>query len=657
MILKIRADQGPNAAGTIKRLKYADPSCIMIFYQAKLTVKISKGRNHMQAVLYTLVFPVLPYILWRSYHRERKVRKGEVVLRYLFYLIVMSCISAAALAVFGDEETSFLEKMDKSAVFALKYVLMELCAGLLTAGAEWSLLKKKYIIKIDWEGFASWKPVVLCGKYICPVLPYLLAVFVIVLNGSMMFDNVVWGDEAFSVNTAQNSMFGVMQIVYYLDTHPPLYYYWLKLWGDLFGFSIPVCHLASLIPFVMGILLALFCFRKKFGAVPAVFFIVLSGLGVFCLQYNLEIRMYALTFFCLAACFWCSYRVVSGGKKLSWAGMVFFGLVAAYSHYYGLVAGGILVFFTGAAVWLRYRGKTWIKGLIAVLIFIAGYSPWLVVLYKSIKNVSGNWWVTEILKPEEAFNMVFFGGEMVKITVPLVIFLCAAVFLVDSGIVRREAGENFGVKICVPDWKKWNEKTYAAAIGFLTVAGTIGFGYFLCLVMTPVLVARYLYPVSAVMACLIVVAGSRMLEILKEAGEREKLPHLEGTGKGILVLVCVVLLSAGIKNYNAYSPEVELQKERTQATLDIIGTPEENINMVTNGVKHLGWTVLKHYYPDNEIITGDYRMSETGRFWYFSPYELAPETLEELESAGMSVTVYGEQWIAHYPFYLYYMES
>lgn len=608
----------------------------------------------MQAVLYTLAFPVLPYIIWKSCHREEKVRKEEVFLRYIFYLIAISCISALFLAVFSDEETSFWEKMDKSAVFALKYAVMELCGALFVAWVEWSFLKKKYIIKVDWDGFASWKPVILCKKYLCPVLPWLLAVFVAAINVSMVFDNVVWGDEAFSVNTAQNSLFGIMQVMYYWDSHPPLYYIWLKLWGDLFGFSIPMCHLASIAPFLAGILLALFCFRKKFGAVPAAFFIVLSGLGKFCLQYNLEIRMYALTFFCLTACFWCSYRVIGTGRKLSWVGMVLWGLAAAYSHYYGLVAGGILIFFTGAAVWLKCGGKTWIKGLCAVLAFIIGYSPWLIILFDSMKEVGSSWWVADILKPAEAFDMVLFGDKMAKITAPLLIFLCVPMFLADSGIVRPETGEGYAAKICVPALKKWDDKTYSVAVGLLTIAGTIAFGYFLCLVMTPVLIARYLYPVSAITACLIVMAGSRMLEIGKEFGEKEGLFHLQGIGRGVLTAVCALLLFIGVKNYKNYSPEVKAQKESTQDTLRIIGTPDANVKMVTNGVKHLGWTVLKHYYPDNEIVNGDYRMAYADRFWYFSPYELAQENVEEMESWGMSVAVYGEHWIAQYPFYLYY---
>ena len=611
----------------------------------------------MQAVLYTLVFPVLPYILWRSYNREKNVKKGEAVLRFFFYLIVTSCISAVALAIFGDEETSFLEKMDKSPAFALKYALMQLIGALLVAWGEWSYLKKRYVIRVDWDGFAAWKPLIWCKKYICPVLPYLLAVFVVCLNVSMVFDNVVWGDEAFSVNTARNSLYGIFQVAYYWDSHPPLYYYWLKLWGDLFGFSIPMCHLASIFPFVLGILLALFCFKRQFGALPSAFFIVLSGLGRFCLQYNLEIRMYALTFFFLTTAFFCSYRTIAAGKKLSWVCMVFFALAAAYSHYYGLVAGGILVFFTGAAVWHKHRGKTWIKGMCAVLAYIIGYTPWLSILFNSIKSVGRSWWTTEILKVTEALDMVFLGRGMAKFTKPLLLFLVALVFLVDLGFVRGgKEEENCAVKICVPKRKALHDKTYAIAVGVLTVVCTIAFGYFLCLVMTPVLVARYLYPVSAITACLLVAAGSRALEILGEFGEKEGLPHLRGIGKGILALFCLILFFAGIGNYLGYSPEVKTQKELTQATLDIIGTPEPDVKMVTNGVKHLGWTVLGCYYPDNEIVNGDYRMAEAARFWYFSPYELSPEQLGELEGSGMTVTVYSEHGLAQYPFWLYYVE-
>lgn len=76
-------------------------------------------------------------------------------------------------------------------------------------------------------------------------------------------------------------------------------------------------------------------------------------------------------------CFYCSYRVIEDGTRKTWTGMVLWALGAAYSHYYALVAVGIMMFFTGVAVWIKYRGKTWRKGVLAIVAFLIGYAPWL----------------------------------------------------------------------------------------------------------------------------------------------------------------------------------------------------------------------------------------------------------------------------------------
>lgn len=370
----------------------------------------------MQAILITMLIPVLPYGLWKRYNRAKNVKKGEAVLRYFLYILIISFISAAVLAVFSDEDTSFLEKMDRSAGFALKYAVLELGAAILVAFAEWNFLRKKRLIRVNWDQLVTWKPTVLCRKYICPVLSYLLAALVISLNVSLIFDNVVW-----------------------------------------------ICVV-----------------RQK----------------------------------------------------------------------------------------------------------------------------------------EEVF-----------------------------------------VEVHTPNRKNWTSETYSIAAGLFTIAGTICFGYFLCLIMAPVLVQRYMYPLSAVAFCILVVAGARWLTLLGQLGEKTGCFHLKGVGKAVMVCLVCGLLVKGIGNYQDYRKLVWQQNEKTEETLDIIGVPDKDVNMVTNGVKHLGWTVLNHYYPDNKIINGGFDMAESDCFWYFSPYDLGQDTLEEIAEGGVSVTVYGEKQISQYPFYLYYMES
>ena len=66
-------------------------------------------------------------------------------------------------------------------------------------------------------------------RKISPYLLYLLAALILILQFTLTFDNVLWGDEAFSANTVRGTSFeGILQISHFLDSHPPLYYFWLK---------------------------------------------------------------------------------------------------------------------------------------------------------------------------------------------------------------------------------------------------------------------------------------------------------------------------------------------------------------------------------------------------------------------------------------------
>jgi len=610
----------------------------------------------MQIFLLTLLFPALPYVIWKSYSKKA-VKWEESIQRYFMYALIIAFISAIMLALFSDAGTSFWEKMDKSFVFALKYMLMVLGAALAVALGEWICLKKRDVVNAFWEQFKSRKPVVFCGKYICPALPYLLAAAMVFLNMVLMFDNVLWGDEAFSVNTAEKSLGGILQVMYYWDNHPPLYYYWLKFLGELLGFSVPVCHLASLIPFTGGILLAVFSFQKKFGKIPAAFFVIISALGTACLEYNLEIRMYALAFFCVTACFYCSYRVIISGKKSAWASMVFWALCGAYTHYYALVTVGLLLFFTGTAVWVRHRGRTWWKGFLAIFLFLLGYAPWMFFLITAIQHVSASWWVTDVIALKDCLIMVFGSKGMVRIIAPLFVFLTLTILLSDSGIFQPgKQSEDGCLKIHKPGLGKWSAETFSMAVGILTIVGTVAFAYFLCFIMKPVLVVRYLYPLSAVTLCLLVIGSGRWLALLKRLADRTEMSYLADFGKAFLLGLMGILLVIGMKNYRVYSETARLENQRTSETLELIGIPGEDVKMVTNGVQHLGWTVLYHYYPENEIVNGNYDSTDADMFWYFNPTELSQEELLRLEQKGISVTAYGEMQLAKYPFYLYYME-
>ena len=614
----------------------------------------------MFTIIITLLLPLVSIGIWRQYVLKNNGKgaiggKGEYALRYLIGLICMLVIPWILLSLIGNDGNTIFRKLTESREYAVKVLCLEICVMLLytigelfveeaKAGKHEKIrsVLNKITVSRTWDIFR---------KYIGPVAVLILTVLVVCLNFSMMFDRVLWGDEAFSANTAHKDVGGILQVLYYWDNHPPLYYYWLKLFGTLFGYKVPVFHLASLVPFVIGIVLALTVMRKHFGVLPAAFFVMVSGLGQACLEYNLEVRMYALAFLCVMGCFYCSYRVISDGSRKTWAGMVLWALAAAYSHYYALVAVGIMLFFTGVAVWIKYRGKTWKKGVLAIVAFLIGYAPWLYFFYAGLKNVSRGWWMTEILGLGQSFEIVMGGRRMNGIVFPLVVLFLLATLVADSAVFS--VGKD-GVRMQKPSVGKWSDKTYAMAVGACTILGTLAFAYLLSVIMAPMLTQRYLYPLSAVAIVMLAVGSSRVLELVAEL-EKNSWKGLEFAARMLLVVLLVVLFGLGIRNYQECYDNYEQQKVETDKTLDLIGTPDADVQMVTNGVKHLGWTVLYYYYPDNEIVNGDYDQAESDRFWYFTSAQLDADSFAELQQEGYQVTDYGLMQLAQYPFYLYYI--
>ena len=461
----------------------------------------------MFTIIITLLLPLVSIGIWRqSILKNNKksgqsvtIGKGEYVLRYLTCLLCMLVIPWILLSLTGNDGNTILRKLLESREYAVKVLCLEISMMLVYAIAELFVEEAKAgkheKIRSVLSKITDSKAWSVFRKYIGPVAVLALTVLVVCLNFSMMSDRVLWGDEAFSANTAHKDVDGILQVLYYWDNHPPLYYYWLKLFGTLFGYKVPVFHLASLVPFVIGIVLALTVVRKHFGLLPATFFVMISGLGQACLEYNLEVRMYALAFLCVMGCFYCSYRVIADGSRKTWAGMVLWALAAAYSHYYALVAVGIMMFFTGVAVWIKYRGKTWIKGVLAIVAFFIGYAPWLYFFYAGLKNVSRGWWMTEILGLDQSLEIVMGGRGMNGIVFPLVILFLVVTLAVDSSVFSVEKD---GVHMQKPSARNWSDKTYAMAVGACTILGTLAFAYLLSVVMAPMLAQRYLYPLSAV---------------------------------------------------------------------------------------------------------------------------------------------------------------
>ena len=133
----------------------------------------------------------------------------------------------------------------------------------------------------------------------------ILSFFVCLLQA---FGQDIWFDEVFSVNFIQHS-YKEIAVLTGKDVHPPLYYWYLKLFHDIGKVLVPaassivLCKLASMLPFVGIFVYTLTAIRKNFGLhVAGLFWFLIMTMPQIS-NYTVEIRMYSLALFFITAAF------------------------------------------------------------------------------------------------------------------------------------------------------------------------------------------------------------------------------------------------------------------------------------------------------------------------------------------------------------------
>lgn len=503
---------------------------------------------------------------------------------------------------------------------------------------------------------------------------FLLALAVVLLNFSLAFDHVVWGDEAFSANTISGtSAFGIFQKIFYWDSHPPLYYYWLKLVSLCFGECTFAYHLASLIPFTICIVLALFPLRKKTGTIPVMFFVTILGLSEVTSEYNLEIRMYSLCFLFIFICVLCTLYIWESEKLYLWVIMTLAAVCAAYTHYFGLVVAGILLFYTGLFYFLKKRGTSWKRGLTAITAFVLLYAPWLYVFARQLKTVSGKWWLSEIQAPDYLLKVVYCGEKLFPLWMTLSVFLTICFFINETKVIYLTFDDTCQcVKWHVkrPVWTGCSKELQILLWGWCIIVSTLGFTYIASFLINSLTVDRYMYPlipISLVMLVLQIKSVSAYAEASfqqlsqKSSAGYIHLFHWEGvcfrrvlkTMIYILYLLVLVICLFDFKYYRSRSKTEELF---TKITLDVVGEPNPDAVMIGNQVKHLSWTVLYYYYPDHQIedCSPDALEETPSEIWAFLGYDISDETAANMEQKGYQWDYWEQMWVGKYECRLYH---
>ena len=142
----------------------------------------------------------------------------------------------------------------------------------------------------------------------CGVLFLFLGILSFFVCLFQAFGQDIWFDEVFSVNFIQHSYKETAALTG-KDVHPPLYYWYLKLFHDIGKVLVPaassivLCKLASMLPFVGIFVYTLTAIRKNFGLhVAGLFWFLIMTMPQIS-NYTVEIRMYSLALFFITAAF------------------------------------------------------------------------------------------------------------------------------------------------------------------------------------------------------------------------------------------------------------------------------------------------------------------------------------------------------------------
>ncbi len=213
-----------------------------------------------------------------------------------------------------------------------------------------------------------------------------------------IFHTSLWFDETYSVAIANHSFVDIWKIGGN-DVHPVLYYWMLRMICLLTGGSILAYRIFSTIPIILLGLIGFTHIRKDFGEKTGILFTFLTFFLPISAVYANQIRMYSWAFLILALFFIYAYRLYKGEEGLkNWIIFASFSLCSIYIHYYGLMAAGI----TNVMLLICFIKKKNIKAIrnivIAGIIQLLLYIPWLFYFIGQLQHVSKGFWITMELK-------------------------------------------------------------------------------------------------------------------------------------------------------------------------------------------------------------------------------------------------------------------
>lgn len=285
----------------------------------------------------------------------------------------------------------------------------------------------------------------------------------------------VWADEAYTFALIRHGYADIWTITA-ADSHPPLFYFFMKFFAAPFGYNLMVSRMVAAIPCLLLMAVGGWQLRKLFNTRTGLLFILLYFLYPYLMDYAVEVRMYSLAELLIFLNALYAYRCWKWNKPKDWVIFALAGTGAALTHYFALVSAGLI--YAVLLLTILFGNKKLLKGwAIASAITILLYLPWLGNLISQlIFKANNEYWIAPITLSTLVGYVrdVFYTGAMQA----YFLFLGAAYAIAFVMLLASRDKKIIGPCLC------------ALAIPL----GTVAVGVIASIILRPVFVLRYVVP-------------------------------------------------------------------------------------------------------------------------------------------------------------------
>lgn len=453
--------------------------------------------------------------------------------------------------------------------------------------------------------------------HIMDILIWGLIVFFSLLYISLLFNYNIWTDEAFTLQLVKGNLAEIIEGTAN-DVHPPLYYFYSKLFYVLTGGSLWVQKFITIIPQVGTYVLIATVFRKKFGDMAAFLSLLFFTCIPCTMEFTVQVRMYSLALLFVTLCGIFAYEAYTENTKRSWIWLTVGALGAAYTHYFAFVSIIVIVGFLFLAILFKKRAlfKNW---AIAAVVMVVGYLPWVQPFITQVTRVRESYWIPEIT-PEVVweyfiwtFDLELLPGVVYGI---LALLIIAAVVMIVNLIRKKERAD------------------LTALWAMLVPTLTTVLGVVISMTKSPIYRDQYIFPALMLLAIFFGLA-------------------LRNVNWKLLLPVCAFFLVVGAVQYK----ECFRQEYRSTYVPQTMAFFEENL--APDDVIVYNWEtfdfIYELYFPAEQMVyIEDFDFSDDfNNAWFINTTWCEQMNSADLEANGLAIEFMGLYGIEHNEFDLY----